>query len=322
MKVVHLAHPHSLNIKELPNTVVALGYFDGVHLGHRKVIKTAIEKAKEYGYKSAVMTFYPHPSVILRKSTEHAECITSIHDKEQEISKLGIDILYIVEFSPTFAELLPQQFVDQYIIGLNVKHVVAGFDYTYGRLGKGTMETLPFHSRKQFTQTIVDKVVDNDIKISSTLIRDLIKNGEVSRLKYYLCRYYQMVGTVIDGEKRGRTIGFPTANIELASNYILPPTGVYAVKILVKKNWYNGVLNIGYKPTFHDKSPEKPSIEIHIFSFNEFIYGEDIVLEWHLRLRAEQKFQSVQELIAQIERDKQEALHYFEESRIKNLQID
>lgn len=319
MKVIKLRHPHSLNQQDLPPIVLALGYFDGVHLGHVKVITTAKEKADEYGYKSAVMTFYPHPLVVLRNNVEHSECITSIKDKEEEIRKLGIDYLFIVDFTPSFAELLPQQFVDQYIIGLHVKHVVAGFDYTYGRLGKGTMETLPFHSRGKFTQTVVEKVVENDEKISSTLIRQLVQAGRVDLLPTYLGRFYKTKGIVIHGEKRGRTIGFPTANIQHVDHYILPSTGVYAVRINVLGNWYTGVLNIGYKPTFHDPSTVKLSIEVHIIDFNEAIYDEAVEILWIKRIRSEQKFNSVEQLIAQIKMDKEETIRYFEQLKEKNL---
>ncbi|HHY74669.1 MAG TPA: bifunctional riboflavin kinase/FAD synthetase [Bacillus bacterium] len=319
MEIFQIRHPHTIKKEELPQIVVALGYFDGVHLGHQKVITTAIKKAEQLGCKSAVMTFYPHPSVVLRNSSAHEQCITSIEDKKEEITKLGIDYLFIVEFTPSFAELLPQQFVDQYIIELNVKHVVAGFDYTYGRLGKGTMETLPFHSREQFTQTVVDKVVENNEKVSSTLIRELILNGRVDILPNYLGRYYKTKGVVIHGEKRGRTIGFPTANIEHLANYILPYTGVYAVYIQLSGIWYNGVLNIGYKPTFHDPDTVKQSIEVHIIDFNESIYGKEVQIMWLKRIRSEQKFNSVKELVSQIQRDKKEANHYFEEMKGKKL---
>lgn len=312
MKIIELKHPHSINQKDLPSIVLALGYFDGVHLGHQKVIKTAKSKAEQLGFHSAVMTFDPHPSVILRKSKAHAACITSIKDKAEEIEKLGIDYLFVVDFTPSFAELLPQQFVDQYIIGLNVKHVVAGFDYTYGRLGKGTMETLPFHSREMFTQTVVEKVVENNEKISSTLIRELILKGDMDILPTYLGRFYKTKGIVVHGEKRGRTIGFPTANIEPIAQYILPATGVYAVYFNVSGNWYKGVLNIGYKPTFHDPSTVKLSIEVHIIDFNESIYDDTVQIMWIKRIRAEQKFNSVEELIAQIHRDKEAAIRHLE----------
>ncbi len=230
---------------------MALGYFDGVHLGHQKVIQTAKQIADQYGYKSAVMTFHPHPSVVLGRSQQHVRFITPLKEKEKQIAKLGVDYLYVVEFTPEFAYLLPQQFVDEYIIGLGVKHVVAGFDFTYGRLGKGTMETLPFHSREQFTQTVIPKQTFGEEKISSTYIRQRLAEGDVEQLPHLLGRWYEVTGTVIHGDKRGRTIGFPTANVALDDDYMIPRIGVYAVTVTIDDNTWTGVCNVGYKPTFH-----------------------------------------------------------------------
>ncbi|MCG3083119.1 FAD synthetase family protein, partial [Anoxybacillus sp. LAT27] len=184
MKTIWLSHP--LNEKNNGPLVMALGYFDGVHLGHQKVIQTAKRIADDHQYKSAVMTFHPHPSVVLGRSKQHVHFITPLKEKEKQIAKLGIDYLYVVEFTPAFAHLLPQQFVDEYIIGLGVKHVVAGFDFTYGRLGKGTMETLPFHSRQQFTQTVIPKQTFGKEKISSTYIRQCLAEGDVEQLPHLL----------------------------------------------------------------------------------------------------------------------------------------
>jgi riboflavin kinase / FMN adenylyltransferase len=311
MKTLFISHPHHIKKEKLPPTVMALGYFDGIHLGHQEVIRTAVKIAAEKGYKSAVMTFHPHPSVVLGKKEKHVHLITPLKKKEQLIAKLGVDYLYIVEFTPSFAQLFPQQFVDQYIIDFHVKHVVAGFDFTYGRLGKGTMETLPFHSRGQFTQTVVPKLSIAGEKISSTYVRKLLKNGDVDQLPRLLGRFYEVEGTVVDGERRGRTIGFPTANIALNDDYLLPDVGVYAVKVKIGTDVFEGVCNVGYKPTFHTAREGMPNIEVHIFDFAKDIYGETMTIEWHLRLRSEQKFASVDELIAQIKRDKEKAQAYF-----------
>lgn len=311
METMFITHPHDRKKEDFPPTVMALGYFDGVHLGHQQVIRTAVELAAEAGYKSAVMTFHPHPSVVLGKKEAHVQLITPLREKERLIAQLGVDYLYVVEFTPSFADLLPQQFVDQYIIDFHVKHVVAGFDFTYGRLGKGTMETLPFHAREQFTYTTVPKLAKNGEKVSSTYIRQLLKNGDVDQLPPLLGRFYTVKGTVIDGEKRGRTIGFPTANIALTDDYFLPALGVYAVKIHIGKEAYNGVCNVGYKPTFHAERHGQPHIEVHIFDFADDIYGQTVTIEWHQRLRSEQKFSSIEQLIKQIERDQAQAKAYF-----------
>lgn len=310
MKLIHLTHPHQF--KEEEPSVMALGYFDGIHLGHQEVILTAKRIAEERGFKSAVMTFYPHPSVVLRRTEAHVESITPLKMKEDIIANLGIDILYIVKFDEVFAKLLPQQFVDDYIIRLQVKHVVAGFDFTYGRLGKGTMETLPFHARGEFTQTVIEKVEFQEEKISSTLLRGLIREGKMEEIPSILGRYYRVEGTVVHGDKRGRQIGFPTANITLNDDYILPPVGVYAVRLKVKEQWYPAVCNIGYKPTF-EQDEKVLSIEVHVFEFQEEIYDECVEVEWHIRIRAEQKFNGISELVAQIQRDKEKAQQYFQQ---------
>jgi riboflavin kinase / FMN adenylyltransferase len=316
VEVIKITHPHHFSKEQFKPMVIALGYFDGVHLGHRKVIDTATRIATEKGVKSAVMTFTPHPSVILKK-VEKVEYITPLEEKIKIISDLQVDYLFVINFTSEFANLLPQEFVDQYLIDLGAVHVVAGFDYSYGKLGKGTMETLPFHSREAFNFTVVPKLESHDEKISSSLIRKNIKNGGLDTLPDLLGRFYTTTGFVIHGDKRGRTIGFPTANIDLHEDYILPPLGVHAVRIMVKGEWHEGVCNIGYKPTFNKEQTHRPAVEVHIFDFAHQIYGENVTIEWRKYLRTEQKFAGIDELVAQIERDKQNSLQYFENSKPK-----
>jgi riboflavin kinase / FMN adenylyltransferase len=289
--------------------VLALGFFDGVHLGHQKVINSAISIAKDQGAKAAVMTFHPHPTVVLRQDN-HVSYITPLKEKLERISDLGVEICFVIKFEEDFAKLTPQQFVDKYIIAYQTIHVVAGFDFSYGALGRGTMETLPFHSRGTFSQSVIGKVEKEAVKISSTLIRQLIAQGNVATIPEYLGRHYSVCGTVVHGEKRGRTIGFPTANVKLDNHYICPENGVYSVKIKVLDQVYEGVCNIGHKPTFHNDY--ETSIEVHIFNFASDIYGEKITIEWHKRIRTEKKFSSVDDLVRQIKEDKTVALTYFE----------
>ncbi|MGM0840696.1 MAG: bifunctional riboflavin kinase/FAD synthetase [Bacillota bacterium] len=311
MKVITVHHPHSISKNDFPSLVLALGYFDGVHRGHQRVIKAAVEKAKELKACSAVMTFDPHPSVVLGHKHKHIHYITPLEDKKEIIEELSVDYLFIVRFTSEFASLIPQDFVDQYIIGLNALHVVAGFDYSYGRLGKGTMETLPFHSRDMFTSTTISKLTDDDSKVSSTFIRECLKEGDVKKVRQLLGRPFKMKGTVIHGDKRGRKIGFPTANIELTYDYLTPKVGVYAVRMKIHDKWFDGVCNIGYKPTFKNPDEYSLSIEVHIFDFHASIYGEEVYIEWYERIRDEQKFSGIEELISQIQKDKDKAIHYF-----------
>lgn len=296
---------------------MALGFFDGVHKGHQKVIGTASEIARKKGVKCAVMTFDPHPSVVLRSDVQQVQYITPLKEKARLIAELNVDYFFVVHFTSEFANLLPQEFIDQYIIGLNVVHVVAGFDYTYGRMGKGTMETLPFHSRNQFDYTVVPKLSIGDEKISSTSIRKHIKEGQVDKLVDLLGRYYTTSGMVVHGDKRGRTIGFPTANTAVDQAVFIPPVGVYTVRILVDNVWHLGVCNVGYKPTFNREKGDSPSVEVHILDFEEDIYGHEVVIEWHQAIRSERKFSGIEELVCQIEKDKESALQYFKANHVR-----
>ncbi|AKI92118.1 bifunctional riboflavin kinase/FAD synthetase [Bacillus subtilis] len=315
MKTIHMTHPHHLIKEEQAKSVMALGYFDGVHLGHQKVIGTAKQIAEEKGLTLAVMTFHPHPSHVLGRDKEPKDLITPLEDKINQIEQLGTEVLYVVKFNEVFASLSPKQFIDQYIIGLNVQHAVAGFDFTYGKYGKGTMETMPDDLDGKAGCTMVEKLTEQDKKISSSYIRTALQNGDVELANVLLGQPYFIKGIVIHGDKRGRTIGFPTANVGLNNSYIVPPTGVYAVKAEVNGEVYNGVCNIGYKPTFYEKRPEQPSIEVNLFDFDQEVYGAAIKIEWYKRIRSERKFNGIKELTEQIEKDKQEAIRYFSNLR-------
>ncbi|KIL50517.1 riboflavin kinase/FMN adenylyltransferase [Jeotgalibacillus alimentarius] len=308
MKVYTLHHPHQFNKDDFPPLSIALGFFDGVHAGHQKVIQTAKGYADTHGVKSAVMTFDPHPSVVLSSKKKSVDYLSSVDQKISKISQMGIDYVLIVRFTSAFASLEPQEFVDQYLIGLNAVHITAGFDYTYGKFGRGKMETLPFHARGIFTSTIVEKQVDQDEKISSTRIRELLANGDVEVASRLLGSFYETEGLVIHGEKRGRKIGFPTANIETLNGLLIPSTGVYAVRMNIQNTWYDGICNVGYKPTFNDPDQAALSVEVHLFNYSESIYGEKVIVQWIKRIRSEKKFNGIDELIAQIEKDKDEAI--------------
>ncbi len=311
LEIIHLQHPHHLVREQLPPLSMALGYFDGMHLGHQKVIMTAKRIADELGVKSAVMTFDPHPSVVLGKKAAHVDMITPLEEKARLLKERGIDFLYVVRFDRDFSNLNPEEFVEQYIVNLNVKHVVAGFDFSYGKFGSGTMETMKEHAKDKCEYTVVEKLEDEGEKVSSTLIRKFLQEGRVENIQKLLGRCYTITGRVVHGEKRGREIGFPTANVGEVDGYIIPRTGVYAVELGINGQFYEGVCNIGYKPTFHDKKPEKPTIEVHIFDFKNMIYNEKVVVKWHKLIRKERKFSGIEALVAQINQDKREAAAYF-----------
>lgn len=312
MKVINIRHPHRYIKTDFLPMVLALGYFDGVHVGHQQVIQSAINQAKGMGISSAVMTFDPHPSVVLRKHIRNIRLLTPLEEKIELLAKTGIDYTFVVHFTEEFAALTPQEFVDQYIIDLNVSHVVAGFDYSYGHMGKGSMETLPFHARGKFGQTTVGQYNIQEEKVSSTKIRESLLSGDLKMANILLGRYFTTKGLVIHGEGRGRKLGFPTANITPNPDSFLPAVGVYAVKMSVRDKWYNGVCNLGYKPTFHQTLGEIPTMEVHLFDCTSDLYGEKIEIEWHTRIRDEHKFLTQTDLINQIGMDRQNALECFD----------
>ncbi|AXF55095.1 riboflavin biosynthesis protein RibF [Salicibibacter kimchii] len=293
--------------------VLALGYFDGVHEGHQKVIRTAISEAEKKGVEAAVLTFHPHPRTVLSKHYEGDEYpeLTPLPIKEARVRELGVDRFFIVTFDTTLSSLSPQQFVDGYILPLHVIHAVAGFDFSYGQYGKGNMETLPSHARGEFETTAVTKWERGGEKVSSTRIRQHIESGELEQANALLKRPHSVHGEVVKGDKRGREIGFPTANIALDSPYVLPPVGVFCAYVQIDGMDYPAVCSFGYRPTFHEQQTE-PLIEAHLLSFHDDIYGKRVEMKWLKMLRPEVKFDSADALITQMEEDKDVAYHYFE----------
>ncbi|WP_232318145.1 bifunctional riboflavin kinase/FAD synthetase [Salisediminibacterium beveridgei] len=301
----------ALNIEP---AALALGFFDGVHRGHQKVIRHAVEIAKTKGIKSGVMTFYPHPKEILRPDeADQVKYLSTLDEKINLIDALGVDYLFIVTFDESFADLSPQQFVDQFLIRQSVRHVIAGFDYTYGRMGKGTMETLPFHSRGMLERTVVNKVKSEDEKISSTSIRDSLIKGDIEKVNAYLGRVYSLTGHVEQGDQRGRTIGFPTANVSIDQKTLMPANGVYAVTVRTagEEKIHKGICNIGFKPTFNDKHPETPVLEAHIFDYEGDLYDQELSVSFHKFIRGEQKFSGPDQLVRQINLDSEQVKAFF-----------
>ncbi|TFJ94702.1 riboflavin biosynthesis protein RibF [Lentibacillus salicampi] len=310
MRTIKLAYPHTLILDELPETAAAIGFFDGIHKGHQKVIRTAVNEAKSRNMESAVITFHPHPSVVLKKDIQHVQYITPLREKQEILQQLGVDRLYIITFNKELSSLEPQTFIDHFIINLNIKFLVAGFDYTYGHKGKGNMQVIHEHSRRLFDVTVIDKVQSGDLKISSTRIRELLKSGQIGEANELLGRPLVIRGIVKEGDKRGREIGYPTANLEIDSDALLPKIGVYAVKVRFKNEVYEGMASLGYNPTF-TLDRDEPIIEVNIFDYNNDLYGEELVLEWHQYMREEIKFNSAEKLIEQIEKDEEQIRNYF-----------
>lgn len=307
MKVIEVTHPIQEDqfIKE--PVAMAFGFFDGMHKGHAKVFDTLIQKAEESNLKKAVMTFDPHPSVVLNPERKRTDYLTPIEDKLDIIEQYGIDYCIVINFSSKFADVSSEDFVKDYILKNNVVKIIAGFDFTFGKFGKGNMMTLS--ELDECETTIVSKLEIESEKISTTEIRRALKEGDLTKANEELGYRYQIKGTVVQGEKRGRTIGFPTANVQLSGDYVLPKKGVYAVsmKIGAEEKIYRGVANVGVKPTFHDPSQAQVVIEVNLFDFKEDIYGERVVVYWHHFLRPEVKFDGIDPLVEQMHKDKEQA---------------
>lgn len=298
--------------------VIALGDFDGVHLGHQKVIQKAVEIAGEKGLASAVMTFYPHPSVVLKPSAKRVDFLTSLEMKAGLIEKLGVDILFFVRFDVALSQLSPQDFVDNYLIKLHAKHVVAGYDFTFGRMAKGNMNNIDEYSRSMFSYTVVPKVEMFGEKVSTTHIRALVAKGAVDDAALLLGRPYRTTGVVGHGDKRGRTLGFPTANVESKDAFLLPPNGIYAVRLIVDGKAMPGACSIGTRPTFYDEMHAKTTVEVYVLNYSGNLYDKEVSIDWYKRLRAEKKFQSADALIAQMEKDKADTSGYFDSERAES----
>src|SRR5690625_2921436 len=312
MQIIELSYPVSLSKEALPKTVAALGFFDGIHQGHRAVIGEAVDIAQKQHKECAVITFHPHPSVVLKQTNETIQYISTIDEKAELLNEMGVDRLYIITFNKTLSKLSPEEFIKHFIVDLHIEHVVAGFDFSFGHKGKGNMKNIHSFGFDQFTTTVIDKIELEDEKVSSTNIRKALKVGNVLEVNTLLGRPYEASGTVITGDKRGRLLGFPTANIQVDNLKLLPKQGVYAVKITVEDVIYEGMANLGVKPTFI-KEETQPTLEVFIFDFDQEIYGENVTVYWYEYIRNEKKFNGVDEIVQQLTKDEQQIRTFFTE---------
>ncbi|MFT8871321.1 MAG: bifunctional riboflavin kinase/FAD synthetase [Sporolactobacillus sp.] len=311
MKTIQLTERPAIDAGDSREKVIALGYFDGVHLGHQQVIRAAVDIARERGLLAAVMTFYPHPSAVLKPSVGRRDSLTPPPDKERLLAELGVNLLFEVRFTLALSRLSPQEFVDAYLINLHAKHIVAGFDYTFGRMALGNMENMSDYSRSMFDYTIIPRVERFGEKISSTRIRNLIGSGAVDRAALLLGRPYRTTGIVIRGDQRGRKLGFPTANIESELCYPMPTDGVYAVRLHVDNQTYAGIGSIGSRPTFYADRSAGLAVEVHLLDFDGDIYGRHVAVDWYVQLRTQKKFSGESALIDQMKKDRQQTRQFF-----------
>jgi riboflavin kinase/FMN adenylyltransferase len=288
------------------NPVVTLGNFDGVHLGHQTIFRKVKEEAQKNKGEAVVITFEPHPLKVLSPQT-CPPLLTPFRKKMILIEKSGIETVLCIEFTPSFSKISPFDFIKNILIEkVKAKKIVVGYNYHFGRKQRGDVEIL-----KQVCKLFqVDVEVMEPLRISSTTvssskIRELIKEGEVEEASKLLGRNYPVIGKVVQGAKRGQTLGFPTANLEISED-LYPKRGVYAVEVVWNQQLLNGLANVGMNPTFlspQGKEEMCPSIEVYILNFHQDLYGEEIEINFRKRIRDETRFNSPSELMEQIRKD-------------------
>ena len=290
-------------------TIVTIGTFDGIHIGHQKILKDLIKTAKKEGKKSVLLTFFPHPRMVLQKDNKIL-LLNTIEEKSGLLEKMGLDYLIIHPFSKEFSRLTALDFVRDILVNkLNTSRLIIGYDHHFGKNREGNI-----HQLKEYSLLYDFKVEEipaqdiDDVSVSSTKIRTALKEGNLKTAKNYLGYHYMLNGTVVSGKKLGGTIGFPTANLEIKEPYkLIPKTGVYIIKTHINTVLYTGIMNIGFNPTVLGKHQ---TIEAHLFDFNEDLYGKEIMIEFIYFLREEHKFKSIEELVVQLNIDKENAISY------------
>ena len=291
--------------------VVALGNFDGVHVGHQILFKKAAEIASKKKGTSIAFTFEPHPLKVIAPE-KVPPLLTHFHKKMELIEACNIDSVICADFTRQFADQRPRDFSENILKGkIGAKEVVVGFDYAFGRGREGTIPYLKKMGEEfGFVVHVVEPFQLDGLTVSSSHVRELIEAGNMESARKFLGRHYSIVGPVISGHKTGQAIGFPTANID-TSKVQIPGTGVYAVRMIYQNNSFGAVANIGFNPTFHR---DRLSVEVHIFDFNQVIYGKEVEVEFISRIRSEIEFKSKDELVVQIKKDIETAKVLLEET--------
>jgi riboflavin kinase / FMN adenylyltransferase len=296
------------------NPVLTVGTFDGVHLGHRKIIARLHDLAKAINGESVIFTFDPHPRKVVAPTETNLRLLTTLDEKIELFEQSGIDHLIIYPFTPEFAQLTYEQFVEQILVGqIHTKSLVVGYDHKFGKGRQGDFEFLKnCADRLGFQIEKLDVLLMNESSISSTKIREAIQIGDFDTANAFLGYPFALHGTVIEGQKLGRQIQFPTANIEASDpDKIIPGYGVYAVHAKVQNQTYLGMLNIGSRPTVNNNADHR-SIEVHLFDFDSDIYGEHLELIFYRKLREEKKFESLDALKEQLANDKANTISFFQ----------
>jgi len=299
------------NLTKNKNTILTLGTFDGIHPGHLKIINKLVDCSKEKGCRNVVITFYPHPRTVLSSGND-IKMLTTQVERKNLLEKQGVENFLTINFTKEFSALTAEEFIYEYLInGIGLSEIVLGHDHHFGKGRSGNVELLKKIGAKEgFSVTTVDAFYINNEVVSSTKIRNALSEGALKRANNLLGRNYSFSGTVISGDKRGRGLGYPTANIKLSSQEkLLPAIGIYAVRVLLENENHFGLLSIGKRPTFYNSG--EIVTEVYIYNFDREIYGKEVTVEMVEYLRGEEKFNSAEELINQMNKDKENGLKIF-----------
>jgi riboflavin kinase/FMN adenylyltransferase len=296
------------DVEDEPNTVLTVGTFDGVHAGHRVLMDTVLEKAKERDARSVIVTFDPHPREIITPGKAGIQLLSTLQERRQVLEELGIDLLLVIPFDRDFSLLSAEEFIRDVIYKeVGVSEFVIGYDHHFGKDREGTIETVERLGKELgFDAYVVSRQEVGEQTVSSTAIREAIAGeGDMESAAEMLQRPYRLSGTVVHGDKRGQKIGFPTANLTpVDARKIIPKDGVYAVKAHLEGEQWKGMMNIGSRPTFEGV---EPALEVHLFNFDQTIYGKTIEVRFVKRIRDEMKFDGVDALVAQLKKDEETA---------------
>lgn len=292
---------------ESKSSVVTIGTFDGIHKGHQKIFNKVINVSKQSNLSSVVLTFFPHPRIILNKYND-IKMIDTLDEKIEHLEKIGIDNLIIHPFDKKFSLLSADQFIKEYLVEkLKLKHIIIGYDHRFGKGREASVSDLKEYSSE--FNFIVDEIEAKEIEkiaISSTKIRNSINQGDLKTTKKYLGRFFSLTGKVVKGDGLGKQIDYPTANILIEEDYkIIPKDGVYYIRTTIDNKLYNGMMNIGHRPTIGNKAK---SIEVNLFNFDRDIYDKVISVDVVVKIRDEKKFSSINALKAQLAKDEEHCL--------------
>lgn len=315
MKVIKLSLNDVITMKE--DVSCCIGYFDGLHLGHQKLINSAKEFAQKQGIASGLITFDPDPVSVIRDLDEEKKHLYRMEDRILLGEQLGLDYWFILEFTKEVSQLSPEDFVNRILKPLQVKHIACGQNFRFGYKGQGNPEILSQLSQGSFGVDEIELVTLEDEKISSTRIIQALENGDIEKVTQMLGRPYHLTGPVIGGNRQGQKIGFPTANLYVSDEYVLPKQGVYIGIAQVFDKLHPVMINIGHNLTFNTRI--HLSIEGNILDFDQVIYGEVISYHFVKYLREELKFNSVQELVERMGIDEQETRKYFEGKDLREV---